>query len=167
MRKFAWGLLTGLLVVPCLGLVLALLGRVPVGATAVPPAWEAVVAQAALRRSVAREAGSLTNPLPVTEENLLTGMKYYRNACDGCHGSAAAPSEWGSTAFYPRVPQFGQAHPSLSEGEIFWVVKNGIRYTGMGAAASDMGDEDIWKIAMFLSRLGSLPPGVEARWREK
>jgi mono/diheme cytochrome c family protein len=167
MRKCAWGFILGLLVVPVLVGIGALLGYLPVRATAEPPFVEQVVARAALHRSVARGAAALRNTLPVNEANLLEGMKYYRNVCDGCHGGADTRSEWGMTSFYPRAPQFGIAAPPFSEPEIFWIVKNGIRYTGMAAAASDLGDDDIWKIAMFLSRLDALPEPVKARWHEK
>ena len=167
MKKFLWGFVLGLLVVPGVGGIVALLGYVPVRATAEPPAVEGVVAQLALHRSVKRGAASLHNPLPAADATLLEGMKLYKNACDGCHGTADRRSEWGATDFYPRAPQFGTNSPRFSEAEIYWIVKNGIRYTGMGAAYSDLADEDIWKMAMFLSRLDDLPEGVRAKWHEK
>jgi thiosulfate dehydrogenase len=167
MKRFLWGFLLGLAAVPLAFFALAVLGRVPVAATSVPPALEAVLAHAALHRSVGHQSASLRNPLPATEANLLEGMKLYRNACDGCHGGADTRSDWGSKDFYPRVPQFGEAAPALSDSQVFWIVKYGIRYTGMAAASADMGDDDIWKIAIFLSRLNSLPQAVQAKWHEK
>ena len=47
----------------------------------------------------------------------------------------------------------------------FVVVKHGIRYTGMGAWQGLMPDDDMWRVALFLNRVESLPPAVEAAWR--
>ena len=43
----------------------------------------------------------------MTNDRLLAGMKLYRNNCLGCHGGGVRKSVWGTTSFYPRVPQFG------------------------------------------------------------
>jgi hypothetical protein len=75
----------------------------------------------------------------------------------------------GSEEFYPRVPQFGFEPPEIPEAQIFWVAKNGIRYSGMGGNPVEGGysDEQMWKLATFLSHLKSLPPRVAAEWQKK
>jgi hypothetical protein len=50
---------------------------------------------------------------------------------------------------------------------MFVVVKDGIRYTGMGAWDGMLSDDEIWKAVMFLSRVQSLPEPVAAAWRAK
>ena len=167
MKRFVLGVITGLILGPLAFALVGALGRVPTNATADPPSLEATVAGAVLRRSIARQASGLASPVPVTEARLAAGLKLYKNMCDGCHGGPGAPSEWGTKDFYPRVPQFGSHKTPYTEAEIFYIVKNGIRYTGMGAVTSDVSDDDVWKIAAFLSRLDSLPKDVEAKWKEK
>ncbi|HET7442696.1 MAG TPA: cytochrome c [Terriglobales bacterium] len=47
---------------------------------------------------------------------------------------------------------------------MFWVVKHGVRYTGMGAWEGEMSEVNIWKVVTFLSYLEKLPPEVEKEW---
>jgi hypothetical protein len=51
------------------------------------------------------------------------------------------------------------------EWQMFWIVKHGVRYSGMGAWGGLTSDDNIWKTVTFLSHLKSLPPDVEAEWR--
>ena len=167
MGKFLAGLLLGVVLLPAVLLLLATTGRLTVAATSHPPPFEKELAQFVLARSIARQAPVLKNPLEPTEENLLAGMKVFHDACDGCHGTASERSAWGTTDFYPRVPQFGFEPPTLPDWQIFWVAKNGIRYTGMGGYSPEMSDDRAWSVALFLSRLNSLPPDVAAKWHQK
>ena len=92
-------------------------------------------------------------------------MRFYRNNCAGCHGDSQGPSAWGTRGFYPPVPQFAQDPPRKPDWQIFWVAKHGVRYSGMGAWSELAPDRKLWQAATFLSRLRSLPPGVETLWR--
>jgi mono/diheme cytochrome c family protein len=87
--------------------------------------------------------------------------------CAGCHGDLGHPSHWGTTGFYPRVPQFADAPSRLSPPEMFFVVKNGIRYSGMGAWDGMLPDAEIWKVVSFLSNIQSLPEPVADQWKAK
>jgi hypothetical protein len=49
----------------------------------------------------------LSNPVAATDENLLAGMKIFRDACAGCHGDPSATSDYGAS-FYPHVLQFAK-----------------------------------------------------------
>ncbi len=165
MRKFACGLLLGALLIPVFALCVFLLGWASVSATSDPPRWESFLARKAFAASVARQAPRLQNPISPTSANLMFGMKFYRDDCAGCHGDAGKPSQWGTTDFYPRVPQF-DSEPSLKpDWQIFWIVKHGVRYTGMGAWGALTSDDNIWKTVTFLSHLKDLPPDVQAAWR--
>jgi mono/diheme cytochrome c family protein len=92
-------------------------------------------------------------------------MKAFRRNCAGCHGKFGAPSRWGTTSFYPRVPQFADEGSELGPAEMFVVVKNGIRGTGMAAWAVNLPDEEIWPIVWFLQRMKALPPEVDQAWK--
>ena len=157
----------GLASLPIGALLVIWLGWWPTRATSSPPTWEQAFAQSALRSSVARRARGITNPIPVSDETLLAGMKTYRMNCAGCHGDFGQPSHWGTTGFYPRVPQFAAAPSRLAPPEMFFVVKNGIRYSGMGAWDGMLSDDEIWKVVSFLSHIQSLPEPVAARWKAK
>ena len=143
----------------------ARLGWWPVNATAVPPRWESKLAQATLQASLSHQAAGLTNPLSPSNEVLIAGLTSFKLNCAGCHGFPGQPSQWGTRNFYPRVPQFADNPPHLSAPQMFVAIKHGIRYSGMGGWDGMMADEEIWKVATFLERIGSLPSEVQTNWK--
>jgi mono/diheme cytochrome c family protein len=164
MGRFIAGVLCGVIValVGVAALVWLWPWRVEAGAT--PSALEVSLMRSLLDRAVAREAPHLTDPTPPSRENLLAGLKTFRDGCAGCHGDGRHKSCWGSTSFLPRAPQFGSEPPARSESEIYWIVKNGIRNTAMGGWAHLIPDEDARRVAGFLAHVRSLPPEVASEW---
>ena len=69
--------------------------------------------------------------------------------------------------FYPRVPQFAQQQPRLTAPQMFWIVKHGVRYTGMGAWDKLLSDDEIWKVVTFLNHMEHLPPRVAEEFQRK
>jgi mono/diheme cytochrome c family protein len=114
---------------------------------------------------LAGSSTDLRNPLPITDNTLAAGLKIFRNNCAGCHGEPGRPSRWGSRNFFPPAPQFADEPPPLSDAKVFVIVKRGIKYSGMGGWDGMLPEEDIWKVASFLSRLGELPPAVDSMWK--
>jgi thiosulfate dehydrogenase len=167
MRKQVIAFLIGLLILPLSILILALLGLLPVHATATPSDFEKSIAIKSMHASIHHNISGIKNPLSASEEALLSGLKMYRNNCAGCHGDYNQPSPWGTKNFYPRVPQFAQEASNLSAEEMFVVVKNGVRYSGMASWNGLISDTEIWRIVTFLSHLDSLPPTVETAWKRK
>lgn len=115
MRKFVLGFAVGILILPAGFFLLAWGGVLPVLANADPPGWEKAFAQTALNAYVSRHAPHLPNPVPATDENLLAGMKIFKDACSGCHGDPSATSDYGAS-FYPHVPQFAVSPPVSQTG---------------------------------------------------
>jgi mono/diheme cytochrome c family protein len=138
----------------------------PIAATSQPSSWESRLAMRALQASVERVAPPQPSAITASEENLLAGMRTFKNGCAGCHGDAG-PSQWGTTSFYPRVPQSAQEPPRLTEPQMFWIVKHGVRYTGMAAWDGLLSDDEIWKVVTFLSHLEHLPPRVAEEFHRK
>ena len=103
----------------------------------------------------------------VSSENLRAGIKLYRDGCSGCHGDAGKPSSWGTQDFYPGVPQFDTEPPAKPDWQLFWIIKHGIRHSGMAAWQGLMNDSDACKVDGFLSHLKNLPPDIESDWRGK
>jgi mono/diheme cytochrome c family protein len=165
MGKFICGVVLGVLISPILLTVVLLSGLAPVHATADPQHWETLIARKAFTESVARHAPKVQNPVVPTSSNLRSGLKIYRDSCAGCHGDSGKPSHWGTAGFYPRVPQFDIEPPLKSDWQMFWIVKHGVRYTGMGAWEGEMSDENIWMVVTFLNNLRNLPPEIKAEWR--
>lgn len=169
MKRFTIAFFLGALTPFVVAAVIAERGLWPLNATAVPTGFEAALLTRVVHTEIARRAAGagLSNPLPVTDDTLLAGMKVYRNGCAGCHGEAGRPSHWGTHNFYPRVPQFADTPPQLTVPEMFLVVKHGIRFSGMAGWDRLVPDDDIWRVVTFLSGLRSLPPAVSAEWTAK
>lgn len=53
-----------------------------------------------------------------------------------------------------------------NDSQLFWVIKHGIRNTGMPAWGSILSDEEIWQLVSLLRNSQDLPPAVEAQWNE-
>ena len=94
----------------------------------------------------------------------VKGFREYEGMCVGCHGApGVSPSPTGRGLF-PKPPRFPEEelHEYALE-DIFWVVKNGIKMTGMPAYGPTHEDKTIWAIAIFLDRSRNLS---EAEYRE-
>jgi mono/diheme cytochrome c family protein len=172
MRRFVLGFVVGMLALPVAAFITALQGYLPALANTDPPGWERAFSQMALNAYVVRHAPHLSNPTQPTDENLLAGLNVFRDACAGCHGDPNSRSDYGAS-FYPHVPQFASNPPRLPDWQLFWIVKNGVRYSGMSAWDGQwhhdkaVSDDRMWKVVTFLSRLESLPPAVDAEWHKK
>jgi len=159
-RFFLGGLIAG----PLVAVIIVALGLWPWRATSKPPKWEDTLAVHSRHTALARDAKNLHPPISASEETLPAGLKIYRTNCAGCHGDFGQPVTWGANGFYPRVPQFADAPPARRSEEMFLVVRNGIRYSGMGAWKDLISEEDTWKVGLFLSNLKSLLPAVRSEW---
>ena len=91
-------------------------------------------------------------------------MKLFQGDCAGCHGLAKLHSIYGHAA-YPRTPQFGREPPNLTDYQAYWVIKNGIRYSAMAGFHDQTSEEDMWRLAQFVSHLRDLPPEAAAAWK--
>lgn len=166
MRNFVLGMIGAIVVLVLVGLGAALLGFLPTTANRQPPAWEEHLASGALDASIDRHAAHVNNPVPPTDDNLIAGMKTYTMICAECHGGLdRKPSDFGKS-FYPPAPSLVLDPPDDPEWHIYYVVRNGIRNTGMPAFDKGVSETDTWKIVAFLSRIQKLPPAVQEYWKK-
>ena len=166
MAKLAIAFVAGAVALPLTFILVAMLGFAPADSRSEPPGWEAAIGRHALGASLSQRAAHLTNPIAANDEAaLLAGMRLYRQNCVGCHGGVRGKSDWGSANFYPRVPQFWQEPVALTPGQAYVAIKEGVRYSGMGAWEGNLSDEEMWQAANFISRMHDLPPAVDQAWR--
>jgi len=138
-----------------IGLAVFKFGMVPVNADVPPSALENRFIPAVLRASVARRAEETGGPVAATDENLIAGREIYGEMCARCHGlPGKGPSVLGAS-FYPPAPQFAVQRSEYSDGQLFWIVKHGIRNTGMPAWGRLLSDEDIWQVVAALRNIES------------
>jgi thiosulfate dehydrogenase len=166
MRNFVVGIVVTILVLLIGGAGLALLGFLPTRANSAPPEIERHLAMSALDNSVDRHAPRLNNPVSPTDDNLIAGLKLYTMNCALCHGGIDRQPSTLEKSFYPPPPNLILHPPDDEEWHLFYVIRNGVRYTGMPAWDKTLSDPDIWKVTAFLSRIDKLPPAVQDYWQK-
>jgi mono/diheme cytochrome c family protein len=165
MRNFILGIVVAVLVLAIGGFGLALLGFLPTRANSAPSEMERQIAMSALDNSVERHAQRINNPVPPTDENLIAGLKIYTMSCAGCHGGIdRKPVDFGNS-FYPSAPNLILDPSDDPEWHVFYVIHNGVRYSGMPAWDKTLSETDMWKVTAFLTRIRKLPPAVQEYWK--
>ena len=166
MRYFMLGIVITILVLLIGSFGLALLGFLPTRANVAPPEMERHIAMSALDNSVERHAPRVNNPVPPTDDNLISGLKIYTMNCALCHGGIDNQPSALEKSFYPPPPNL-ILHPlDDEEWHVFYVIHNGVRYTGMPAWDKALSEPDIWKVTAFLTRINKLPPAVQEYWKK-
>ena len=116
-----------------------------------PPALEVDAATWLLHHSVPAGAKAAKVPFVVNAAEIEAGHQLFQQKCETCHAyDGGGKTEIGAGA-YPRPPVLRALLPSLSDGEIFYHVRNGIRNTAMPAWS--MPDRQIWQLVAYMRRL--------------
>lgn len=110
----------------------------------------------AKQRSVATHSGGIEVPSLDHDDMLLKGAGHYETSCSFCHGSPAqpiSPVALSMTATPPQlIPRLAQYEPQ----ELFYIVKHGIKFTGMPAWPAQQRDDEVWAMVAFLLELPEL-----------
>jgi len=166
-RGFIAGVLSTIVVALVLAYLLLQSGYIPANADAEPGGLEIWAANTSLGATLRREAPSDPNPVSLTDDHLLAGIKLYAQHCAFCHGTAAGDPSATPLAKgeYPRPPQLAtDGVEDDPEGVSFWKIKHGIRLTGMPAWSSALTDQQIWSLSLFLKHMDKLPRRPRAAW---
>jgi mono/diheme cytochrome c family protein len=100
-----------------------------------------------------------TNPVPLTAGVLQDGLAHFADHCATCHANDGSGQTPIGKGVYPKAPDLREpATQSMSDGEIFWVIHNGIRFTAMPAWGESEPDKDLdsWKLVHFIRHLPRL-----------
>lgn len=136
----------------------AMLLRGGVSARAEPSALETAVARRVRHWAIPSAARARTNPEPATPEALRDGRDHFADHCAQCHGNDGAGALMGQ-GLYPRAPDLRlPATQELSEGELFWIIENGVRLTGMPAWGEPGSERASWHLVQFIRHLPELTP---------
>ena len=129
-----------------------------VSAKATPSTIEVMMARKARHMALPNKARALTNPVPRTEENLREARLHFADHCAICHGNDGSCDTMIGSGLYPKPPDMRHAETqNLSDGELFWIIENGVRFTGMPAFSSrHSSPEDTWKLVHFIRHLPQL-----------
>jgi len=144
-------------------------GMIPANADAKPGGLELWMAGTSLDATLDRYAPKEQNPVALTDQNLLEGVRLFGENCAVCHGSAKGAKSPSPIAKgeYPRPPQLAtDGVEDDPEGYSFWKIKHGIRLTGMPSFRYTLKDAQIWTLALFLKHMDKLPPPVQQAWQK-
>lgn len=128
-------------------------------AKAEPHALEVFMARQVRYLAIPLEHRNKVNPIPMTPEILQEGLAHFADHCATCHANNGSGQTPIGKGVYPKAPDLReQATQNMSDGEIFWVIHNGIRFTAMPAWGEGEPDQDIdsWKLVHFIRHLPKL-----------
>jgi len=121
-----------------------------------PSAVEAWVARAARRLAMPRAVVEARNPVPPSPGMLVRARAHFADHCASCHGNDGKGRTKLGQSLYPKAPDMTLARTQgLSDGEIFSVIENGIRLTGMPAWGGPGANDNVesWELVHFVRHL--------------
>src|SRR5579883_1849351 len=119
-----------------------------------PSKMETMLANAAKDVAIPIQATNLQNPFPANPETIERGQQVYQQSCALCHGADGHSATELGRGMYPPAMDLTSPHVQhWSDGDLFWIIQNGIRLTGMPAWNGAISEEDMWKLARFIHAL--------------
>jgi mono/diheme cytochrome c family protein len=122
-----------------------------------PGSVEAYIAGRLRRMSIPRSAREAKNPVTSSPEVLSGAMEHFADHCAICHANDGTGKTLIGRGLYPKPPDMSQAATQeLTDGELYYIIENGIRLTGMpafGEESAGLGDEESWALVTFIRHL--------------
>jgi mono/diheme cytochrome c family protein len=162
-RRLLWA--AALVVASAVVLLVALHGH-GVSAARPPSALEERAAVAAWRFLVPADVKREANPVAASDAPLTEAADHWADHCAVCHASDGGGSAKLSRHMYPRVPDLRSSRTqSLTDGELFYAIEQGIPWTGMPAwtTGTGEGERESWALVRFIRHLPDLTPAEIAR----
>jgi mono/diheme cytochrome c family protein len=158
--RCTWGVVLATLAVTAASVILA--GAVIIYAglfnvAATEPHWPVThwLFETARTRSIAAHARGIIGPPGLDNAaNITKGTEHFAAHCAVCHGAPGVPKGGIAQGLYPPPPDLAIAARHYSDAELFWIIKHGIKMTGMPGWA-DHSDAELWATVAFLKKLGA------------
>ncbi|HEV2063140.1 MAG TPA: c-type cytochrome [Thermoanaerobaculia bacterium] len=157
------GVLLVLFIAIVIGAALVFRGMIRHGFSArdTPHAAEAFLAQRMRHWAIPANARKMKNSFSDSAEAVAAGREHFADHCASCHGNDGRGKTEIGQNLYPKAPDmWGKETQSLSDGEIFYIIKNGVRLTGMPAWGQDTSEDDqaSWHLVSFIRHLPWITP---------
>jgi mono/diheme cytochrome c family protein len=146
--------------------LVVVLPRLDWSATPKPPAVEKRLASLVLKRWVRRSAPEKNNPMAATAENLKIGHQEFGEHCAVCHAADGSAHNLLGADFYPPIARLERGAPRSSDGELYFIIANGIRYTAMPGFGAHHDPGDIWRMILWIRHLPHLSATEKAELRK-
>ena len=145
-------------VLAALGLAFVYSGLYDVGADTPHGSLVWRLLETARQRSIKAHAEGLKPPEGFDSEAMIViGVEHFAAHCAICHGAPGVPRGDLAIGLYPAPPDLAQTAARYGDGELFWIVRHGIKMTGM-PGWTDHSDDEIWAIVGFIRKLPGMDP---------
>jgi mono/diheme cytochrome c family protein len=116
--------------------------------------------------SVDRRAPRGPNPVPLNDEVLIDAAQEYEEHCAMCHGSQNKDALTFGDVLSPRAPNLIRHADDDPDGNIYWIIANGVRMTGMPGWSKHLTQDEMWGMVHLLKNVDKLSPGVMTAWQQ-
>lgn len=140
------------------GIVVVKSGAYNVAATKPHQAMTKSVLSTMMDNSVRHHASDIELSTVFKDSDLGAGFEHYQAMCVACHGAPGIEKSEIGKGLNPAPPDLATSTPDLSSQEVFWILKNGIKMTGMPAFGPTHDDENLWNLTAFVMRLSAMTP---------
>lgn len=125
-----------------------------------PTRIEAFVARRLRRLGIPGRERGLVNPMASSPEVTARAMAHFADHCASCHGNDGRGETLIGRGLYPKPPDMsGTGTQKLSDGELYYIIENGVRLTGMPAFGEEAGndqDSESWELVHFIRHLPAI-----------
>jgi mono/diheme cytochrome c family protein len=158
MRKFLFGVIIGLALLPIAVYFYFSKGVAPVGTSAPPMPFEKTLARMALHARLDKEMPK-TVPIAADEAAYTAGAQVYKENCAVCHGLPGQPQTAIARGMFPDPPKLmeGKGVTDDPPGETYWKVSGGIRMTGMPGFEKNLSTTQMWQVSLLCANADKLP----------
>jgi len=125
---------------------------------ATDPHWSVThaIMETARVRSIRVHAAAIRPPSDLTDhKRIVGGTSHFAEHCSSCHSAPGVEPGEMAKGMYPSPPVLTNAAKQWTSGELFWIIRNGIKMSGMSAWPGHS-DNEIWDIVAFLSKLPNM-----------
>ena len=112
----------------------------------------------AMERSVRSHATEVAPPDAFTPQQAAAGFSEFNEMCVGCHGAPGKERGEVGKGLNPQPPDLSKVASRFSKAELFWILKHGVKMTGMPAFGPTHSDDRLWSITAFLEQLPQVTP---------
>jgi mono/diheme cytochrome c family protein len=162
MRKLFWflaGAMTLVLAAAVAGLIFLKTRANGFSARAQPSALEEFAAESARSMALPGDAKSKPNPVPNSSEVLEEAKAHWADHCAACHANDGSGNNTMGRQMYPPAPDMRKDRTQrMTDGELFYIIENGIRLSGMPAwgSGTEKDAQDSWKLVHFIRHLPAM-----------
>lgn len=150
------GALGVLALLGAVGLVVVYAGAYNVAATEEHAAFTRWAFDTTFHNSVERRADDILPPEALTPAMLAAGASTYKAMCQHCHAGPGVERAAWAGGMRPRPPHLTEAAVRWEPQEVFWIVRHGVKMSGMPAFGPTHDDQAIWSIAAVVKELPAM-----------